>query len=50
MAVEDLRAKGIPPVYLLIDHVGFYEHYDWKFLCMAQGDGESKMSRMYMHT
>ncbi len=49
MAVEDLRAKGISPVYLLTDHVGFYERYGWEFLCMAQGDGEAKMSRMYVH-
>ena len=49
LAVEDLRAKGISPVYLLTDHVGFYERYGWDFLCMAQGDGEAEMSRMYMH-
>ena len=49
MAVEDLRAKGISPVYLLTDHIGFYERYGWEFLCMAQGDGEPDMSRMYIH-
>ena len=49
MAVEDLRAKGISPVYLLTDHVGFYEKYGWEFLCMVQGDGEDRMSRMYIH-
>ena len=49
IAVEDLRAKGISPVYLLTDHVDFYERYGWEFLCMAQGDGESEMSRMYVH-
>jgi GNAT superfamily N-acetyltransferase len=49
MAVEDLRAKGISPVYLLTDHIGFYERYGWEFLCMAQGDGEAEMSRMYVH-
>ena len=25
MAVSDLKAKGISPVYLLTDHTGFYE-------------------------
>ncbi|MBR5755272.1 MAG: GNAT family N-acetyltransferase [Erysipelotrichaceae bacterium] len=25
MAVEDLRTKGITPVYLVSDHIGFYE-------------------------
>ena len=49
MAVEDLRSKGISPVYLLTDHTGFYERYGWEFLCMAQGDGEPDMSRMYIH-
>ena len=48
-AVEDLRAKGISPVYLLTDHTGFYERYGWEFLCMAQGDSESYLSRMYVH-
>lgn len=48
-AVEDLRAKGISPVYLLTDHTGFYERYGWEFLCMARGDGESYQSRMYVH-
>ena len=49
MAVEDLRAKGISPVYLLTDHTGFYERYGWEFLCMVQGDGEAELSRMYVH-
>lgn len=47
--VEDLSSKDISPVYLLTDHTGFYERYGWKFLCMVQGDGESYMSRMYIH-
>ncbi len=49
MAVEDLRGKGITPVYLLTDHTGFYERYGWEFLCLAHGDGEEKPSRMYIH-
>ncbi len=49
MAVADLKAKGISPVYLVTDHVGFYERYGWEFLCMVQGDGEPEMTRMYMH-
>ena len=50
MAVEDLREKGISPVYLLTDHKGFYERYGWEFLFMAQGDGEENPSRMYVHS
>lgn len=49
MVVEDLHAKGISPVYLLTDHTGFYERYGWEFFCMAQGDGEDFLSRMYIH-
>ena len=49
MAVKDLRAKGITPVYLVTDHTGFYERYGWEFLCMVQGDGEPNMTRMYIH-
>ena len=49
MAVEDLRAKGISPVYLVTDHTDFYERYDWEFLGMVQGDGEPDMTRMYIH-
>ena len=49
MAVEDLRAKGISPAYLVTDHTDFYERYGWEFLCMVQGDGEPDMTRMYIH-
>lgn len=49
MAVEDLRAKGISPVYLITDHTSFYERYGLEFLCMVQGDGEPHMTRMYIH-
>ena len=49
IAVEDLRRKGISPVYLLTDHTGFYERYGWEFFCLAQGNGEEKPSRMYVH-
>ena len=49
MVVEDMRSKGIAPLYLLTDHTGFYERYGWEFFCMAQGEGEAKPSRMYVH-
>ena len=48
-AVEDLRTKGISPVYLVTDHTAFYERYGWEFLCMVQGDGEPGMTRLYIH-
>ena len=47
--VEELRIKGISPVYLITDHIGFYERYGWEFLCMVQGDNETNMTRMYIH-
>ena len=49
MAVEGMRAAGVTPLYLLTDHEGFYERYGWEFLCTAQGDGEARPSRMYVH-
>lgn len=49
MTVEDLRSKGISPVYLVTDHIGFYERYGWEFYCMAQGDGQPQMTRLYIH-
>ena len=49
MAVEEMRAKGVTPIYLLTDHTSFYERYGWEFLCMAQGDGEEEPSRIYIH-
>lgn len=49
MAVEELRQKGISPVYLVTDHTGFYERYGWEFLCTVQGDGEPGLTRMYIH-
>ena len=49
MVVDDLKSKGISPVYLVTDHTGFYERYGWEFFCMAQGDGEPEMTRLYIH-
>lgn len=46
---EDMKQRGIDTLYLLTDHDSFYERYGWEFLCMAQGDGEEEMSRMYVH-
>ena len=49
MVVDDLKSKGVSPIYLVTDHIGFYEKYGWEFLCMVQGDGEPDMTRMYIH-
>jgi GNAT superfamily N-acetyltransferase len=45
---EDMKAKGVSPIYLLTDHDSFYERYGWEFYCMAQGDGEDEPSRLYI--
>ena len=49
MAVEDLRSKGISPVYLVTDHTDFYERYGWEFLCPVREKYGSGMTRMYIH-
>ena len=49
MAVDDMHAKGITPLYLVTDHTGFYERYGWEFFCMVHGDGEPGLTRMYIH-
>ena len=48
MAVEDMRSKGITPIYLVTDHTGFYERYGWEFLCMVKGS-DPEPTRMYVH-
>ena len=49
LVVEDMRSKGISPLYLVTDHTNFYERYGWEFFCMAQGDDEPEMTRLYIH-
>ena len=49
LAAEDQRRNGISPIYLVTDHTGFYERYGWEFYCMAQGDDEPEMTRLYNH-
>ena len=49
MVVEDCKQKGISPIYLVTDHINFYERYGWQFLCMVQDDNDNNMSRMYIH-
>ena len=45
----DMHERGVDTLYLLTDHTSFYERYGWEFYCMVQGDGENRMSRMYVH-
>ena len=49
LVCREYADMGVDTLYLLTDHTGFYERYGWEFYCMAQGDGEEEMSRMYIH-
>ena len=49
LVVEDQRAHGVSPLYLVTDHTNFYERYGWEFFCMAQGDDEPEQTRLYIH-
>ena len=48
-ACADMKEKGIDTLYLITDHVGFYERYGWEFFGMVKEDGNSNMIRMYIH-
>ena len=32
MVVEDMKSKGVSPIYLVTDHIGFYEKYGFTYL------------------
>ena len=49
LAVNDMKSKGISPLYLVADHTGFYERYGGEFFCIARGDDEPEMTRVYIH-
>lgn len=42
----DMRAIGRDPLYLITDHIGFYERYGWTFEGMACDD-EGNLVRAY---
>lgn len=46
--VGEMREKGVSPLYLVTDHVGFYERYGWEYLCQAHEDGGGA-TRVYIH-
>ncbi len=49
LVCRDMKEKQVDTLYLITDHIGFYERYGWEFLCMVQGDGEEGLTRMYRH-
>lgn len=43
------REMGNPDLnslYLVTEHISFYERYGWEYLCMVQGD-DGELMRMY---
>ena len=49
MVVNDMAQKNISPLYLITDHIGFYEKYGWEYLCMVQQEDKQRFTRMYIH-
>jgi len=49
LAVDDMKSKRIAPLYLVTDHVGFYERYGWEFLCIVRSEDGPETSRLYVH-
>jgi len=46
--VEDMRGRGISPLYLITSHTSFYERYGWEFFCTVRQDS-GEQTRMYIH-
>lgn len=46
---DEFSRMGVCTLYLLTDHVGFYERYGWQFLCMVQEEDSEQVARMYRH-
>ena len=36
--VDEMKSKHITPIYLITDHVGFYERYGWEFYCVKKAE------------
>ena len=44
---DEFKKSGYEKLYLVTNHISFYERYGWEFLCMVQCDGEDDLSRLY---
>lgn len=47
IAVKDLKSKGINKVYLITEHINYYERYGFKFLTMVKTTDDDSYLRMY---
>lgn len=45
---RDMAALGVDTLYLITDHVGFYERYGWEFVTMAECTDGSAPARLYV--
>lgn len=45
----DMERQGVDTLYLVTDHISFYERYGWEFFCMVQEDRTSETARLYIH-
>ena len=45
---DDMADYGIEVLYLVTNHIGYYERYGWEYLCNVKCDGD-EISRMYIH-
>lgn len=45
---RDMAALGVNTLYLITDHVGFYERYGWDFVTMAECTDGSAPARLYV--
>lgn len=44
---RDMRNRHLNTLYLVTDHISFYEQYGWQFFCMVQEENSNNMIRMY---
>ena len=45
---RDMAALGVGTLYLITDHVGFYERYGWEFVTTAECTDGSAPARLYV--
>ena len=45
---HEFSLKGIDTLYLMTDHISFYERYGWQFLDIVE-DNHGQTARMYVH-
>lgn len=46
---KEMKKRGISTLYLVTDHISYYEHYGWNFLCMVKETDSDSFIRMYVH-